>query len=334
MKPRSAFRLFLAILTGCTAACSRSPEGTTAGQSKASLPAQLADLTPVTGARAARLVWLEEEAIPASPPAAPAGVAPRRVFAYDAADGLAIRALTPNAADYARPLLSGDGKTILYTRLHTQQDGEKTTYAPEIILQPWGGAPRSLGPGMAVDLGLDPDTGREYIYATETLLPGNPLRLTGEKLLRFLPDKPDEREIIWTATPIGTEQFQLSRDSRRAAGCFPFPKAGIADLTTQTFTTLAAGSWPAGAPDDSYAAAILDGSRRRLRFFAPNLDPGWELTFMGAPGWQDGGLLHPRWSNDPGILIFTGPHQGNETTGDLAIVQFSDDFTASSKPPA
>ena len=325
MNPHPAFRLLLVLLAGWLGACSKSPDTSSAGPSQQAAPATLADLTPATGPRLARLVWLEENAITPSSVAAP-GVAPRRVFAYDASDGLGIRAITPDPADYARPLFSGDGNTILYTRLHATPEGEKTVYAPEIILHPWDGLPRSLGPGMAVDVGHDSESGKDFIYAMETLLPGNPLRLTGEKLLRFLPEKPDEREIIWTSTPIGTEQFQLSRDSRRATGCFPFPKAGVANLTTQTFTPLAAGAWPAGAPDNSYATAVLDGSRRRLRFFAPNLDPGWELTFMGAPGWQDGGLLHPRWSNDPGLLVFTGPHKADEIAGDLSIVRFSDDF--------
>lgn len=322
-------RLLLAVLAGLAGACSKSPV-----QSPLVVPdpaSKVADLTPVTGNRAARLVWLEAD--PISPPSGASAMVPAgpdipslRIYGYDAADGLGLRPLTPAPADFARPLLTADGKSVVYTRLHATAQEGKVTYAPEVILQPWQGAPRPLGPGMAVDLWRDPVSGSEYIYAAETLLPGNPTRLTGEKLLRFLPDKPDEREILWTATPFGTTQFQLSRDGHRAAGCFPFPKAGLADLTTQTFTPLAAGAWAAGAPDDSYAAAIPDGSRRRLRFFAPNLDPGWELTFMGAPGWQDGGLLHPRWSNDPGLLIFTGPHTADEPTGDLSIVRFREDF--------
>ena len=156
--------------------------------------------------------------------------------------------------------------------------------------------------------------------------PGAAGRLEGEKLLRFLPASPDEREIIWTATPVGAEQFQMSRDGRRAVGLFPFPKAGLANLTDQTLSPLAAGGWPAGASDDSYATAILDGSRRRLRCVAPNLDPGWELTFVGAPGWSDGGLLHPRWSNDPTLLVFTGPHVAEDGVADIALGRLRPDL--------
>lgn len=278
----------------------------------------MGDPAQVTGPRQSRLVWLEQDQ--------PEGLA-RRVLGYAAEDGLGIRSLTPEPQDFARPLFSDDGRAVVYTRLHaTTQDGGKSTYAPEIFYHPWNGPARSLGQGMAVDFWRDPVSGKSWVYAVESLLPGPPQRLSGDKLLRFLPEQPDHREILWTQSLVGTEQFQLSRDGRRASGVFPFPKAGLADLTNQTFTPLAAGAWPAGAPDDCYAAAILDGSRRRLRFFAPNLDPGWELTFMGAPGWQDGGLLHPRWSNDPGLMIFTGPHKAEETTGDLCLVRFRADL--------
>ena len=323
MKSCIAPRLLLTALTGFAVACSESPDPSAAPPSAPAAPAAgAADLTPVTGPRAARLVWLEQEA-----PDSPA----RRVFAFDAADGLGIRALSPESSDYSRPLLSSDGTAVVYTRLQARPDGDKTAYTPEVIFQPWNGPPRLLGPGMAVDFWRDPADGTDYLYAVASLLPGAAGRLTGETLLRFHPDKPDDREILWTATPLGTEQFQLSRDGRRAAGLFPFPKAALADLTNQTLTPLAPGGWAAGASDDSYAAAVLDGTRRRLRFFAPNLDPGWELTFMGAPGWQDGGLRSPRWSNDPSLLTFTGPHSGEETTADVCVVQLRADLRSIEK---
>lgn len=321
MKLPPVIRWLAAVLAGLAVSCSKTPDASAPAAAAAQAP--VTDLTPVIGARSYRVVWLEPEAA--------AGETARRVFAYDSADGLGIRQLTQEAADFVRPQFNHDGTAVVYTQLHAKEEGGKISYSPEMILRPLRGAARSLGAGMAADLWRDPVDGREFVYAAEHLTDGPSGRLTGEKLLRFSPDKPDEREIIWTATTFGTEQFQLSRDGRRAAGVFPFPKAALADLTTQTFTPLAAGAWPAGASDDSYAAAVLDGSRRRLRFFAPNLDPGWELTFMGAPGWQDGGLLHPRWSNDPGLMVFTGPYKNDETAADVCVVRFREDLRSIEK---
>ena len=301
------------------ASCSKSPEAAPAPPAAASLPAEtMRVLKTVTADRAVRLVWLEQEN-PDKPE--------RRLFAYGSADGLGLRALPPAAGDLARPLLSNDGESVVFTQLKARPEGDKTAYSPEIFRMPWADGPaQSLGPGMAVDLWRNPADNTEYVYAVEQLLPGNPARLTGEKLLRFRLDQSGEKEIIWTATPLGTSQFQLSRDGHRAAGLFPFPKAALADLTNQTLFPLAAGAWPALAPDDSYASVMLDGSRRRLRLLAPNLDPGWELTFMGASGWADGGLLHPRWSNDPAVLTFTGPYQAEGLASDVCLVRFRDDL--------
>ena len=301
------------------AACSKSPDQPSPAVAPAALSAEnLKALNTVTADRAVRLVWLEQ-ADPAK--------SGRQLFAYGSADGLGLRSVPDVTGDLARPLLTSDGESIVFTKLNARPGDGKTVYAPEIFIRPWaGGAAKSLCPGMAVDLWRDPSDNKEYVYAVEHLLSGTTPRLTGEKLLRFLPVTPQEKEIIWTATTLGTDQFQLSADGRRAAGLFPFPKAGIADLTNQTLTPLPAGAWPALAADNSYAAALLDGSRRRLRVFAPNLDPGWELTFMGASGWRDGGILHPRWTNDPAVLVCTGPYQEEGTAADLCLVRFRDDL--------
>ena len=301
------------------AGCSKSPDPPLqAAPSLVLSEGTLKALNTVTGDRAVRVVWLEQ-ADPAKPE--------RQIFAYGSADGPGLRQIPGASGDLARPLLSSDGTSIVFTKLNSQPADGKTSYAPEIFICPWaGGTVKSLGPGMAVDLWRDPSDNKEYVYAVENLLPGTTPRLTGEKLLRFLPATPDGKEIIWTATPLGTEQFQVSADGRRAAGLFPFPKAGVADLTNQTLTPLPAGAWPALAADNSYAATMLDGSRRRLRVSAPNLDPGWELTFMGASGWRDGGILHPRWTNDPSVLVCTGPYQEEGLAADLCLVRFRDDL--------
>lgn len=300
------------------AACSKSPDAAPAPAPVSLSPETVKALNTVTAERPVRLVWLEQPD-PAQPD--------RQLFAYGSADGLGLRATPEATGDLARPLLANDGESIVFTQLNARTEAGKTAYAPEIFLRPWaGGAAKSLGPGMAVDLWRDPSYNIEYVYAVEQLLPGTTPRLTGEKLLRFRLDRPDEKEIIWTATPLGTEQFQVSADGRRAAGLFPFPKAGVADLTNQTLIPLPAGAWPALAADNSYAAALLDGSRRRLRIFAPNLDPGWELTFMGASGWRDGGVLHPRWTNHPAIMVCTGPYPEDGPAADLCLVRFRDDL--------
>lgn len=303
------------VLTGC----SRQPKKRV--PPKPVEPAAAAALKDLTGGRAVSAVWLEETAAKEGDPMA------RQVFVYHAPDHQGIRRLGSEAGDLARPLVSADGKGVVFTRLGISKTDSGLSFAPQILWQDWdGGAASPLGAGMAVDVWKNPADGAIYIYAVETLLPSAQLRLTGEKLVRFRADKPEDREILWTATPLNAEQFQLSRDGRRAAGAFPFPKAGLANLEDQTFTPLAPGAWAGLAPDDSYAVAVLDGSRKRLRCFAPNLNPGWELTLAGTDGWPEGGILHPRWSNDPRLLTFTGPYPEEAPAADVCLLRLRDDL--------
>ncbi|MDB6134610.1 MAG: hypothetical protein JWM59_2853 [Verrucomicrobiales bacterium] len=302
-------------LTGC----SKKPK-------KSLIPASLspvaaAALNELAAGRPVSAVWLEETSVKKGAPPA------RQLFVYRTADQKGIHRLGVEGGDLARPLVSPDGKGVVLTRLGMTRNDSGFSFAPQVLWQGWdGSASKPLGVGMAVELWTNPADGTTMVYAVETLQPSAQLRLTGEKLVRFRTDKPEDREIIWTETPLNAEQFQISRDGRRAAGAFPFPKAGLANLETQTFTSPAPGAWAALASDDSYALAVLDGTRKRLRCFAPNMDRGWELTLSGAAGWPEGGLLHPRWSNDPRVLTFTGPYPEETTAADIWLLRLRDDL--------
>lgn len=217
------------------------------------------------------------------------------------------RALQAGPGNFSRPLLSADGNTVYFTDRRGTASDAGTVYAPEIFAVPFaGGAPRSLGTGMAVAVWKSPE-GPEYLYALTSLQSSRRPGLTGEILVRFEPAKPEEREIVWTESAVGVDNFQLSRDGKRAAGQFPAPHAGVADMEGRTFRVLGQGSFPSLAPDDSYALALLDGDRRRLRMFVPGVEPGWDLQPAQQLPQQSGQINHPRWSNHPLYLAFSGP---------------------------
>ncbi len=217
------------------------------------------------------------------------------------------RVLVPGPSNFSRPLLSADGNTVYFTNRNATPAENGTAYSPEMFAVPFGGGePRKLGPGMAVAVWKSPE-GKEFIYALTSLQAGKRPGLTGEILVRFRAEKPDEREIMWTESPLGVDNFQLSRDGTRAGGLFPWPQAGLADMNARAFVPLAQGSFPAVAPDDSYALAVLDGDRRRLRIFVPGVDPGWDLLPAQELPSQAGQINHIRWSNDPLCITFSGP---------------------------
>lgn len=347
--PRFSARRSLAVVTACGAALLF---GAGCGQKKkpalTTMPGtvEAAFAKELTGGKPLRAVWLEDTAPEGAPLA-------RRVFAFNTGDTQGIRPLGTESGDLARPLISPDGQAVVFTRLGMTKteasggggsgtgNGEGFAFAPKILWQPWDGGPaKTLGDGMAVEVWKNPADGAAYIYAVRTLQPTTAaaqLRLNGETLVRFRVDKPESQEIVWTETPLNAEQFQLSRNGQRAAGAFPFPKAGLANLDNQTFTPLAPGGWAALAPDDSYAAAVLDGSRKRLRCFAPNTTNGWELTPAGSEGWPqpqagdpaavstaaNGGVLGPRWTNDARYLTFTGPCADSANSGEVRLARLA-----------
>ena len=265
------------------------------------LTSLLFPLTALAQTHAIRGVWVQQVSGEPDPYATGSGF---RLMAREL-PGPA-RVLLEGPGNFSRPLLSTDGATVYYTDRHAAAGENGTAYAPQMFALPFaGGAPKKLGTGMAVAVWQDADG--EYIYALSALQTSRRGALTGEKLVRFHPATPDEREIMWTESPLGADNFQLSRDGRRAAGLFPWPQAGLADMDARTFRPLAQGSFPGLAPDDSYALTVLDGDRRRLRIFVPGVEPGWDVLPAQSLPQQAGEINHPRWSNDPLHFTFSGP---------------------------
>ena len=229
------------------------------------------------------------------------------------------RELLSGRGRLAKPLISADGSSVVVTRLAVTEGTDGNSLDPEILSIPWtGGTARSLGSGMAIAIwpGTTPES--PFVYAFAALSATKRGALTGETIVRFHPAKPEEREIIWSERSASPDNFQLSRDGSRACGLFPWPQAGLADLTSQKWTGVGHGSWPTLAPDDSYAMLLLDGSRKQLRCYVPQVDPGWKLNLAEMPTLSGGGINHLRWSNDATIITFTGPWD-DEGKGDARI---------------
>ncbi len=220
-----------------------------------------------------------------------------RLMAYDSRDGGGERVLLDSAGYYCKPLLSPDGSQIIYSDHRARQ----------VFVVPFnGGEPRLLAAGFALDVWQEPGGENVWVYVGEWI--GGPesfrLRSVRRVDLRF----PTVVKPIWSASQISPDNFQLGSSGRYAAGEFPWPSGGIADLENGTWEKRATGCWSSMAPDDSGVSWVFDGPHRNLQMFAPGNSRGWTVPIADAPGIGGHEAFHPRWSNDVRYFAMTGPY--------------------------
>ena len=148
------------------------------------------------------------------------------LMAYDSHDGRGERMLLETAAGYAKPLITPSGGDVIFS-----ERAKKTVYAVR-----WDGSNRRrIANGFGLAVWADPETGDEWVYVGRRPIGGsNP---SYRRVYRYrLDDR--KRELVWDAQPVTGNGFQLSADGRYAGGLFPWPHAGVADLTAGTWRAM------------------------------------------------------------------------------------------------
>ena len=77
-------------------------------------------------------------------------------------------------------------------------------------------------------------------------------------------DDPGAAELVWNTELVSDDSFQVSADGRHAGGLFPYPDAGVADLTTGSWERLGRGCCSAFSPSDDDMFWFFDGLHRDL----------------------------------------------------------------------
>jgi len=238
------------------------------------------------------------------------------LWGIDTSDNLGARKIVEGKGNYSRPLITPNGKSIVFTDKHTARDGANKVFQPEIFRVNWdGGNLERLGEGYAVDLWRDPETKIQWVY-TADLGPTDQSNLYANKLERFQLIDPMDRELVFDATKkVSPDNVQLSRDGRRMSCLFPWPRVGVVDLESGEHWQNQHGCWPSMAPDNSYAAWVFDGSHKSVHIFGDRGVKHSQVTVNDAPGVDGYEMYHPRWSNHPRFFGITGPFKG-KTIGD------------------
>ena len=180
-------------------------------------------LEAFTGAHS-RLVWVQDQSDRQDDTLARGGKL--RLMGVDSRDGRGERALRPAIQNFAKPLLTPDGSAVVYS----------DHFAGKVFVVDWQtGESRELCAGFALDVWADPVTGATWVY---TATRGKPREnFIYRQVRRMRIDGAAKGELVWDATQVGPDNFQLSADGLRAAGEFPWPDAGVADLARASGTS-------------------------------------------------------------------------------------------------
>jgi hypothetical protein len=229
-----------------------------------------------------------------------------RLMGIDTDDGHGIREILSDPLSYRKPLLTSDGQRVVFTDFPRGRVG----------VVDWDGTNRRyVADGFATDVRTDPETGRTWVYAIIGPITGE--AFVGKPVIRFDLAHPEVHETVWEQTEVSLDNFQVSDDGHHAAGLFPWPLAGIADLRNGTWAQIGNGCWTSLVPDKSGLACFFDGAHRNLIFEDPAARTTWQVPIHLAPGIGGFEVYHPRWGNHRQFFSMSGPYKGG--TGDNQI---------------
>jgi hypothetical protein len=220
------------------------------------------------------------------------------ILGFDTEDGKGERIILKERAAYRKPLLTADGKRIVFNTFE-----DKKVHVVHFD----GTGKREIADGALADVWRDPATGTDWVYYLVGPFEGE--LYAGKPLMRCQLDKPEIKEVIWDKTQANPDNFQLSRDGKTAAGLFPWNTAGTATLPNGTFTQTGNGCWTSIAPDNSGCMWVFDGQHKNVLFVPPGSATGKKIRMNGAERNKKWEVYHPRWSNHVRFIGLTGPYR-------------------------
>ncbi len=271
-------------------------------------------LRKLTGAEQVRLVWVRNVTTRGNRPS-DGTTSEYTLMGFDTAEK-SERVILPGPASYGRPLITSDGRRILFTDF----------VASNIHLVNWDGSnDKIVGNGFAHCLWRDPAGGADWVYFSPKI------EKVGEgegfkPVYRWRLDKPQSCELVWDKTPIHS-RLSLSADGTRLGGEFPWPHCGIVNLPEQKLKVLGEGCNAVIAPDNSYLFWIMEIEHKSLWMFDGTGRHLAVAPINQMPGINNRDVWYPRWSNDPRILTVSGPGLGSSDSN-IYVGRFAADFKA------
>jgi hypothetical protein len=157
-------------------------------------------------------------------------------------------------------------------------------------------------------------------------------------VVRLPLDAPATRELVWNRTMVSSDTFQVSADGRFAAGMFPWPETGLAELPNKSWRGLGDGCWTSLTDIGGALFWRFDQGHRNLTLVDLTNDRRWAVPINQAPGFHGAEVYHPRWTNHPRFMVMSGPYnlggpfankvRAGGTQAEIYLGRFSADFRA------
>ncbi|HYG76366.1 MAG TPA: PA14 domain-containing protein [Planctomycetota bacterium] len=180
-----------------------------------------------------------------------------------------------------------------------------------------GGEPELVATGQLADVARDPETKIDWAYVFTG-------RARNQPIVRYNIHDLNHREPVWVKE--SNSFFRVSGDGKFAGGQFPWPKAGVADLTSKTWKYYGEGCWAGIAPDSSHMFMLLLGNHRALRIFDGDGTNERQIPVNQMPGVRGREVFCPVWTNDVRFLTLTAPFDP-EGDPDVYLGRFDPSFT-------
>lgn len=226
-------------------------------------------------------------------------------------DGKGVRRILPEAGACSRPVLSPDGRRVLF--------GSRPENS--IYMVDWSGANRRVVTREAywiMEVGVDPKTGEEWVYAStnssSTYGMADPPWDLNAALSRFSITNSGKKELVWSGRG-GTYLGNVSDDGRFGASWSGGPHVYLLDFEKNQGTILRdGGCWPSMLPGLPLRFFVFNGDHRSGLVFENPLDVEkrreWRLDFggIGVVNERKFEVYHPHWSNHERFMVATGPY--------------------------
>jgi hypothetical protein len=245
-------------------------------------------------------------------------------MAFDSRADPAERPVLPEVRTCFRPMLTADGRRIVFTEAPHQRN--HTVWVVDFD----GRGLRRVGPGMAVEVRREPKSGCDICLIQRGEETGR--RFERNPIYAVPLDAPAEATLLWDRTPSAFNNFQTSLDGTRAAIEAPWPTCISAALASGEWHVFGRGCYPAMAPDNSYLAWHMDGRHRGLFLFTASGRTPWYVPINTVPGFDGRKIGQPRWTNHVRYLALAGPSpEGDSGRGgvdeiEVYVGRFAPDF--------